>query len=100
MYTRPRVNFLERLDGEARKLLLAVARPIRHSQGERLLRYGDPSRGAYILSKGAAEATVLLPGGETLSVATLEAGAVFGETALIERGTCTSNVTAKDRLDG
>lgn len=100
MYTRPRVNFLERLDNEARGLLLAVARPIRHSKGERLLRYGDPSRGAYILSKGAAEASVLLPGGEKLAVATLEAGAVFGETALVERGTCTATVTAADALEG
>jgi CRP-like cAMP-binding protein len=94
------VNFLERLDAEARELLLAVARPIRHAKGERLLRYGDPSRGAYILAKGAAEATVLLPGGEKLSVAKLEAGAVFGETALIERGTCTATVTAADKLEG
>ena len=94
------MNFLERLDAEARELLLAVARPIRHSKGERLLRYGDPSRGAYILAQGGAEATVLLPGGEKLSVATLEAGAIFGEMALIERGTCTATVTAKDRLEG
>jgi len=94
------VNFLERLDAEARKLLLAAARPIRHAKGERLLRYGDPSRGAYLLAKGAAEATVLLPGGEKLSVATLEAGAVFGEMALIEQGTCTATVTAADSLEG
>ncbi len=94
------MNFLERLDAEARELLLAAARPIRHSRGERLLRYGDPARGAYILAKGAAEASVLLPGGEKLAVATLEAGAVFGETALIERGTCTATVAAADALEG
>lgn len=94
------MNFLERLDDEARELLLAVARPIRHSKGERLLRYGDPSRGAYVLARGAVEATVLLPGGEKLTVATLGAGAVFGETALVERGTCTATVTAADSLEG
>jgi len=93
-------TFLERLDGEARELLLAVARPISHTKGERLVRHGDPSRGAYVLREGAAEATVTLPGGEKLTVARLEAGSVFGEMALIERGTCTATVSATEKLDG
>ncbi|HEV3009064.1 MAG TPA: cyclic nucleotide-binding domain-containing protein [Burkholderiales bacterium] len=94
------MSFLERLDTEARNLLLAVARPITHAKGDRLVRYGDPSRGAYLLKDGAAEATVLLPGGEKLTVAKLEAGSVFGEMALFERGTCTATVTASEKLDG
>ena len=94
------MSFLERLDTEARNLLLAVARPITHAKGDRLVRYGDPSRGAYLLKEGAAEATVLLPGGEKLTVAKLEAGSVFGEMALFERGTCTATVTASEELDG
>jgi CRP-like cAMP-binding protein len=93
-------TFLERLDSEARDLLLAVARPVSHKKGERLVRHGDPSRGAYVLKDGAAEATVRLPGGETLSVAKFGAGGVFGEMALIERGTCTATVTASDNLSG
>ena len=93
-------TFLERLDHEARELLLAVARPVCHSKGERLVRHGDPSRGAYVLREGAAEATVTLPGGEKLSVASFGAGAVFGEMALIERGTCTATVTATENLSG
>ena len=94
------MTFLERLDSEARDLLLAVARPVSHAKGERLVRHGDPSRGAYVLKDGAAEATVRLPGGETLSVAKFGAGTVFGEMALIERGTCTATVTATDHLSG
>ena len=93
-------TFFERLDGEARNLLLAVARPVTHAKGERLLRYGDPSRGAYLLREGTVEATVLLPGGEKLTVAKLEAGGVFGEMALIERGTCTATVTATSKMEG
>jgi CRP-like cAMP-binding protein len=93
-------TFLERLDGEARELLLAVARPISHARGERLVRHGDDSRGAYVLREGAAEATVTLPGGEKLTVAKLEAGGVFGEMALIERGTCTATVSATEKLEG
>jgi CRP-like cAMP-binding protein len=93
-------TFLDRLDGEARDLLLAVARPITHAKGERLIRYGDPSRGAYLLKDGSCEATVLLPGGEKLTVAKLDAGGVFGEMALVERGTCTATVTATTKLNG
>ena len=93
-------TFLERLDGEARDLLLAAARPVAHAKGERLIRYGDPSRGAYLLKSGSCEATVLLPGGEKLTVARLEAGGVFGEMALVERGTCTATVTACEKLAG
>ena len=93
-------SFLERLDGEARDLLLAVARPITHAKGERLIRYGDPSRGAYLLKDGGCEATVLLPGGEKFTVARLDAGGVFGEMALVERGTCTATVTATTKLNG
>ena len=94
------MTFLDRLDGEAKDLLLAVARPISHARGERLVRYGDPSRGGYFLSEGAAEASVVLPGGETLAVGRLEAGSVFGEMALIERGICTATVTATANLKG
>jgi len=93
-------TFLERLDNEARDLLLAVARPVSHSKGERLVRHGDPSRGAYVLREGAAEASVTLPGGEKLTVARFGAGAVFGEMALIERGTCTATVSATESLSG
>ena len=93
-------TFLDRLDGEAQKLLLAVARPVGHAKGERLVRYGEPARGAFVLKAGAAEASVLLPGGEKLIVARLEAGSVFGETALIERSTCTATVSATEKLEG
>src|SRR5882672_5054829 len=96
----PSQTFLERLDNEARDLLLAVARPVSHSKGERLVRHGDPSRGAYVLREGAAEASVTLPGGEKLTVARFGAGAVFGEMALIERGTCTATVSATESLSG
>ena len=93
-------SFLERLDDEARALLLSVARPISHEKGNRLVRYGEASRGAYVLQSGAAEATVVMPGGEKLTVARLGAGSVFGEMALVERGTCTATVSALEKLHG
>src|SRR4051812_1184230 len=90
--------FLDRLDDAARKLLLSAARPASFAKGARLVRQGDASRGAYVLREGSVEATVTLPGGETLAVASLESGDVLGETALIERGTCTATVTAREAV--
>lgn len=94
------MQFVERLDDEARKLLLAVARPVSYAKGARLVRHGDTARGAYVLRSGTAEAVVVLPGGDPLTVARLEAGSVFGETSLIERSTCTATVSATDRIEG
>jgi CRP-like cAMP-binding protein len=94
------MQFLERLDDEARKLLLAVARPVSYAHGARLVKHGEAARGAYVLRSGAAEAVVLLPGGEALTVARLGAGAVFGETSLIERSTCTATVSATKQVEG
>lgn len=94
------MSFLDRLDDEARQLLLAVARPISHARGDRLVRHGELSRGAYVIGSGAAEASVTLPGGEKLVVARFAAGAVFGEMALVERGTCTATVSAAEALSG
>ena len=94
------MQFLERLDDEARKLVLAVARPVSYAKGARLVRHGETARGAYVLGSGSAEAIVLLPGGEKLSVAALGAGAVFGETSLLERSTCTASVSAREPIEG
>lgn len=93
------MQFLERLDDEARGLLLGVARPVYYLKGARLVRHGETARGAYVLRSGSADAVVALPGGETLTVAQLGAGGMFGETSLLERSTCTATVTASDRLE-
>lgn len=96
----PRTAFLERLDDAARHLLLSVARPVSFARGTRLLRAGDVSGGAYLLREGRAEVSIVLPGGERLSVATLAAGNLFGEQALFERGSATATVTATTRVQG
>lgn len=92
--------FLERLDSEARELLLSVAREVSYVKGTRLVRHGDPARGAWLLREGRAEAVVMLPGGEALTVAQLGAGSVFGEMALVDHGVCTATVSASDNVDG
>ena len=95
--TRP---FLDRLDEAARTLLLSVARPVSFAKGARLVRHGEEARGAWVLGSGSAEATVVLPGGELLSVAKVGPGEIFGEMALCERGSCTATVTATADIDG
>jgi len=92
--------FLERLDAEARELLLSVARQVSFVKGSQLVRHGEPARGAWLLREGSAEAFVTLPGGEALSVAKLGAGSVFGEMALFDQGSCTATVSASVNLDG
>ena len=64
------------------------------------MRHGEPARGAYVLREGAADAVVTLPGGESLTVARLAAGGVFGEMALVEQGTCTATVRASAPIEG
>lgn len=93
-------SFLDGLDEEARALLLSVSRPVSFVPGATLVRHGETARGAYVLREGSAEAVVTLPGGESLTVATLGAGSVFGEMALIELGTCTATVRATAPVDG
>ena len=94
------LSFLENLDPASRELLLSAATPVSFMAGATLVRHGDAARGAYIVRQGSVEAEVTLPGGETLVVAKLNAGSVFGEMALVESGTCTATVRAKAPVDG
>jgi CRP-like cAMP-binding protein len=79
---------------------LSVATPVSFMVGSTLVRHGEPARGAYVLRQGAVEANVTLPGGESLTVAKLGAGGVFGEMSLVELGTCTATVRATAPVDG
>ena len=92
--------FLERLDDAARQFLLSAARPVSCTRGARLVRAGESARGAYVLREGAAEASVVLPGGERLVVAKFGPGNLFGEMALFERGIATASVSAVSNLEG
>jgi CRP-like cAMP-binding protein len=88
------------LEPRAARLLLAVARPVSFLKGARLVRQGEPTRGAFFIRQGAVDALVALPGGDVHTVATLVEGAVFGEMALIERGVCSASVVARSNVDG
>lgn len=94
------MTFLDSLGEDARSLLLSVAKPVSFVPGAILVRHGEPARGAYILREGAVDAVVTMPGGESHVVATLGAGSMFGEMALLELGTCSATVRATRPVDG
>lgn len=94
------MSFLDSLDSEAREQLLSVAHPVSFASGATLARHGELARGAYVLREGTVEAVVTLPGGESLTVAKLGAGDVFGEMTLIELGSCTATIRATSPVEG
>jgi CRP-like cAMP-binding protein len=80
--------------------LLPIAREVEFRRGEELLRQGEAARGAFVIRSGEVHARVALPGGGMLTVAELGPGAMFGETALMERAVCMASVVAKSDVAG
>lgn len=80
--------------------LLSIARDVAFRKGERLVRQGELSRGAFVIREGEVQAEVALPGGGTLAVSELRAGDMFGEMALIEHGVCMASVVAQTDVAG
>lgn len=80
--------------------LVAVARAVSFVKGALLVRQGEPARGAYLIGSGEAEARLALPGGGAHALARFGAGDMFGEMALVERGTCSASVVALTGVDG
>jgi CRP-like cAMP-binding protein len=80
--------------------LLPIAREVEFRRSELLLRQGEAARGAFVIRSGEVQARVALPGGGMLTVAELGPGAMFGETALMERAVCMASVVAKSDVAG
>ncbi len=62
--------------------------------GTAILREGDPGRGLYVVLSGEVDVTKAQAGDEDVLLATLKAGEVFGEIALLKGGPATATVTA------
>jgi CPA2 family monovalent cation:H+ antiporter-2 len=83
----PVLQIVDRKDQEA---LLLMFRPKSASPGEKVIRKGDRANAMYFLSSGAVEVRVA---GRTIK---LEAGAYFGEMALLTGERRTADVVAVD----
>ncbi|MCY7387066.1 MAG: cyclic nucleotide-binding domain-containing protein [Burkholderiales bacterium] len=80
--------------------LLAMAQPISFVAGSRMVRHGEPSRGAYVIRKGRIEARLTLPGGGEKTVVELADGSMFGEMSLLDNGQSIASVFAVTDVDG
>ena len=77
-----------------------MAQPVSFVSGSRMVRHGEPSRGAYVIRKGRIEARVTLPGGGEKTVVELADGSMFGEMSLLENGQSIASVFAVTHVDG
>jgi len=68
--------------------------------GDFIFRQGDPADCALFIAEGEAEIMTRLPGGDEVVVATVGAGAMIGETSLLEEGVRTATVRCTGPLTG
>ena len=88
------------LDKAEAAQLLAMAQPVSFSAGSRMVRHGEPSRGAYVIRKGRIEARLTLPGGGEKTVVELADGSMFGEMSLLDNGQSIASVFAVTDVEG
>jgi len=88
------------LDAAGAAQIFALAEPVSFVAGSRLVKQGEPARGAWLLRVGDVEARVSLSAGGEEAVARIAAGSYFGETALLDRGQCSASVVALGNVDG
>ncbi len=80
--------------------LLPLAEPVSFLKGSRLVKQGEPARGAWLIREGTAEVRVILPAGGERVVASVPSNGIFGESALFETAACNASVYAATNLDG
>jgi glutaminase len=69
-----------------------VVRPFRN--GERLIEAGSPADSIHFLTRGRVAVTIMVAGGVTRRVSTIDPGNIFGELALFARSRRTADVVA------
>ena len=78
-------KIFEKLNTEQLQLVADAMRPIAKSDGEIIIRQGDPGDNFYILNTGAADVFITQNDGEMRKLMTYEEGsnAAFGELAML-----------------
>lgn len=71
----------------------------RFAAGDLIVRRGDPADRIYLLVRGEVSVTVALAGERRLRLATLTAGMVFGELAVIDGGARSADVVADGEVE-
>ena len=74
---------------------LRIFQPVAFDAGAHLVRQGQPADSAYIIESGSAEAVTALPGGGELTLATLGAGSMLGEMALLDTAVRAATVVTR-----
>ena len=72
----------------------AAMQPAVFAAGECIIRHGEPGRHLHVLTKGEAEARVHAGNGAVMTVATMSAGACFGEMSLLSGDVTSADVVA------
>ena len=90
-----RLPFLSRLEPSLRDLVVGLFQSRSFAFGETIVAQGDTADGMYVLVSGSARALVVHEGKE-ITLARLQSGDWFGETALLERTTRTATVRASE----
>lgn len=87
-----RVPLFSELDPEDLEPISRVAIPRAFSKGVRVFHEGDESDACYIVRSGDLRVTREHPDGRAIALATLGAGDIFGELAMLDGGTRSASV--------
>ena len=80
--------------------ILGISRYVAFAPGTKLMRQGQSADGVLILESGTADVLTALPGGGELTLASVGAGTVLGEMALLDTGMRSATVIARTAVEG
>jgi len=90
-----RIDFVQALGAEARKVLAERARFLEYGPGQAVVRQGDPGDALYLVASGEVSVQVRTePGASEKEVARLGRGALFGEMSVLTGDPRTATVVA------
>jgi glutaminase len=87
------------LDACAIERLEAVTRQMRFGPGDAILTAGETGGSVYLLASGRVSVTIDRPSGGSARVATLSAGMMFGEMAMLSEAVRSANVHADSEVE-
>jgi transcriptional regulator with AAA-type ATPase domain len=83
------------LSASALDTVAAAMQPAGYASGQFIIRQGEPGRHLHVLIGGEAEVRIHAPGGAVITVATMSAGACFGEMSLLSGDVTSADVIAR-----